>query len=257
MLMVQFVLFGLVVGSFLNVCIHRMPKDRSLWAPRSHCPRCKTPIAGYDNIPVLSYLVLGGRCRRCRRSISARYPAVELLTALIFAGLARRWPQDPLWAAVAAAACAALIVVAFIDWDTFLIPDILSVGLVVSGIVLSPLNPLVGATAGARVGFSIAGAAAGFAICWSVAAAGEWMFKKEAMGGGDVKLLAGVGAWTGALGAFDCLVVASLFGSLYGGALLLTRRLKRQDPIPFGPFLSAAAIVNFFYLLPFGFPFAP
>ncbi|MBI5200540.1 MAG: prepilin peptidase, partial [Elusimicrobia bacterium] len=250
-----FLAFGLVVGSFLNVCIPRMQRDESLIHPRSRCPRCKKPIAAYDNVPVLSWILLGGKCRHCGKAISARYPAVELLTGLIFAGLAWRWPEAPAFAASAAAASAALLVVAFIDWDTFLIPDVLSYGLSVTGILASPLNPLLGEGPLARLGLSGLGAIAGFLICWGVAAFGEWVFVKEAMGGGDVKLLAGVGAWSGALGAFDCLIVASLLGSLYGGWLLLRRRLKRQEPIPFGPFLSAAAIVNFFYLLPFGFPF--
>ena len=251
-----FFALGLVIGSFLNVCIHRMQRDESLVKPRSRCPRCKKPIAAYDNIPILSWVLLGGKCRHCAKSISPRYPAVELLTGLVFAGLCRRWEEAPLFAAAAAAASSALLVVAFIDWDTFLIPDVLSYGLSVAGVLASPLNPLLGDGALPRLGGSVVGALAGFLICWGVAAFGGWVFQKEAMGGGDVKLLAGVGAWTGALGAFDCLVVASLLGSLYGGFLLLTRRLKRQDPIPFGPFLSAAAIVNFFYLVPFGFPFS-
>ncbi|MBI4345542.1 MAG: prepilin peptidase [Elusimicrobia bacterium] len=250
-----FLLFGLVVGSFLNVCIHRMQRDESLVHPRSRCPRCKKPIAWYDNVPILSWILLGGRCRHCRKPISARYPLIELLTGTLFAALAWRWEGQPLWAAAAAAACGALVVVAFIDWDTFLIPDVLSVGLAVGGVLVSPINPILGGSAAARIPAALVGAAAGFALCWGIAAFGEWVFKKEAMGGGDIKLLAGVGAWTGALGAFDCLIVASLLGSLYGGALLARRKVKRQDPIPFGPFLSAAAVANFFYVLPFGFPF--
>ncbi|MBI4425897.1 MAG: prepilin peptidase [Elusimicrobia bacterium] len=248
--------FGLVLGSFLNVCIHRLPNDESLVRPRSRCPRCQRPIAAYDNVPIVSFLLLRGRCRRCRAPISWRYPLVEALTGAVFAGLAARWPYDPAFVVAAWAAAAALIVVAFIDWDTFLIPDALSYGLTAAGLLASPLNPLLGDGSLERAGASVLGAAAGFGICWGVAALGEAVFKKEAMGGGDVKLLAGIGAWSGALGAFDCLVLASLFGSLYGGTLLLRARLKRQDPIPFGPFLSAAAIANFFYLLPFGFPFA-
>lgn len=250
-----FFVLGLVIGSFLNVCIHRLPLDESLWSPPSRCPRCKRPVAPYDNVPVLSYLWLRGRCRECHRRISARYPAVELLTGALFAALSWRWAWQPAWALAACLATAALLVIAFIDWDTFLIPDVLSLGLAATGPLVAPLNPLLSGGPLERMGWSLAGAAVGFALCWGVAAFGEWVFKKEAMGGGDVKLLAGVGAWSGILGALDCLVVASLLGSIYGGALLLSRRLKRQDPIPFGPFLSAAAAWNFFYLLPFGFPF--
>ncbi len=248
-------LLGLILGSFLNVCIHRLPQEQSLWRPGSHCPKCGHPVAFYDNIPVLSFLWLGGRCRHCGSRISARYPAVELLTAALFSLLYWRWQGRPEWALASWLAAGILIAVAFIDWDTFLIPDILSYGLLASGLLLSPINPLLGEGPWWRLGQSAAGAALGFALCWGTAELGEAAFKKEAMGGGDIKLLAGVGAWSGALGAFDCLVVASLLGSVYGGALLLRGSLRREDPIPFGPFLSAAAILNFFWLMPFGFPF--
>lgn len=247
-----FLMAGLCIGSFLNVCILRMPNDESLVHPRSRCPRCKKRIEWYDNIPVFSFLHLRGRCRGCGRAISPRYPLVELLTAACFVTLYMRW--GPLFGALAAAAASALIVIAFIDWDTFLIPDVLSLGLVAAGLAVSPLNPIFSGGAMMRVLQSALGAAAGFAICFGIAWLGEKVLKKEAMGGGDVKLLAGVGAWTGVLGAYDCLVIASFLGSIYGVGLILRSRIKRQDPIPFGPFLSAAAIFNFFYLLPFGWP---
>ncbi|MCX5789997.1 MAG: prepilin peptidase, partial [Elusimicrobia bacterium] len=180
---------GLVVGSFLNVCIHRLPLDESLLRPGSRCPRCRHPIAPYDNIPVLSFLLLRGRCRHCRHPISARYPAVEALTAALFAALAWRWSWRPEWAAAVCAASACLLAIAFIDWDTFLIPDLLSLGLAAAGLAASPLNPLLvgpwaaslaGSGPAVRFGFSAAGAVLGFALCWGIAAFGEWLFKKEA-----------------------------------------------------------------------------
>ncbi|OGS00667.1 MAG: hypothetical protein A2V88_07225 [Elusimicrobia bacterium RBG_16_66_12] len=145
---------------------------------------------------------------------------------------------------------------ALIDWDTFLIPDELSLGLALTGIVFSPINPYL--DAGGRwwlsALWSARGALAGLAMGWGLAVVGEFVFKKEALGGGDVKLLAGVGAWTGMLGAFDCLMIGSLLGSVYGVWLLASGRAKRADPIPFGPFLSCGAVFNFFFLLPLGWP---
>lgn len=246
---------GLCVGSFVNVLIHRLPEEQSILHPRSRCPKCETPIVFYDNIPVLSFLLLRGRCRRCRKPISRRYPLVEASCGALGAGLSLRWPGDPLWTALALVAAGMLLAVALIDWDTFLIPDSLSLGLLAAGLLLAPFNPLLEGTMGWRWLHSLGGAAAGFFGCWAIAELGERIFKKEAMGGGDVKLLAAVGAWSGVLGAFDCMVVGSALGAVYGVGLLILGRIRRQDPIPFGPFLSAGAVFNFFFLLPFGFPF--
>ncbi|MFI5360563.1 MAG: prepilin peptidase [Elusimicrobiota bacterium] len=247
--------FGSVYGSFLNVVIHRLPREESLVRPRSRCPRCAAPIAWFDNVPIVSWLILGGRCRRCRKPISARYPLVEAATGLLAAALWRRWALAPVWTAAAALACGALLAIALIDWDTFLIPDELSLGLVVAGVLASPLNPYLAGAAGWTAVLSSAwGAVFGFATGWAIAALGEWMLKKEALGGGDVKLLAGVGAWAGVTGAFDCLMIGSLLGSIYGVRLLLAGKAKRSDPIPFGPFLAAGAVFNFFRLLPLGWP---
>lgn len=247
---------GAVLGSFLNVVAYRMPRGESIVFPGSRCPRCRKPIAFYDNIPVLSWLILRGRCRNCRRPISARYPAVEAFMAALSAGLWLRWSADPAWAAATVAAGAALVAVALIDWDTFLIPDELSLGLVGLGLLTAPLNPFFSAASWyGSVGRSFLGALIGFCLCWGIAAGGEWLFKKEAMGGGDVKLMAGIGACIGGVGAFDAMMVASFLGSIYGVSLMLRGTLKRSDPIPFGPFLSAAAVFSLFLRLPLGFPF--
>ncbi len=246
---------GACLGSFINVVAYRLPKEESVVSPGSRCPRCRRAIAFHDNVPILSWLMLGGRCRHCRKPISPRYPVVEALMACLSLGLWERWQDQPLWAALVILAAGALLAVALIDWDTMLIPDELSLGLLGLGLAAGPFNPLLGPGLPGLL-YALRGAAIGLAICWGTAWAGERIFKKEAMGGGDVKLLAAVGAWTGGVGAFDCLLLGSFLGSLYGLALILRRRLTRSDPIPFGPFLSLGAIFNFFVLLPLGFPFS-
>ncbi len=252
-------LFGGLFGSFLNVVIWRLPREESVVVPRSRCPRCGQMISWRDNVPVLSWLLLRGRGRCCRELISVRYPLIEAAMSLLAGGLWLKWGQTPIFAGASAAACGVLLAVAFIDWDTFLIPDELSFGLVLAGLLFSPFNPYSGADhSGAwalALWWSFRGAALGFALGYSVAVVGSWIFKKEAFGGGDVKLLAGIGAWTGVTGAFDCLMIGSFLGSIYGLALLSAGRAKRYDAIPFGPFLATGAIFNFFKLLPIGWPF--
>ncbi len=252
-------LFGSLYGSFLNVVIYRLPREESVVSPRSRCPHCGKPIGALDNVPVLSWLLLRGRGRCCRKPISYRYPLVEAATALLAGGLWLKWGWTPVFAACTVLACGALLAVALIDWDTFLIPDELSLGLAAAGLLVSPFNPYLDAGAGGArwqaPWWSLRGALTGFLMGWAVAAVGEALFKKEAFGGGDVKLLAGVGAWTGATGAFDCLMIGSTLGSVYGVALLRAGRAKRSDAIPFGPFLAAGAAFNFFKLLPLGWPF--
>ncbi|MBI5630180.1 MAG: prepilin peptidase [Elusimicrobia bacterium] len=250
--------WGACLGSFANVLIQRLPKQQSVVSPRSRCPHCRKAIAWHDNLPVFSWLALKGRCRSCRARISPRYPAVEAAGALLSLGLWLRWGDFP-WVAAASLAATALLAIALIDWDTFLIPDELSLGLLVLGWIAAPVNPYLLEGFSHRIwafAWSLLGSAVGFLLCWGVAWVGEKIFKREAMGGGDVKLLAAVGAWSGGLGAFDCLMLGSLLGAAYGAPQMLQGRLKRFDPIPFGPFLSAAALFNLFWLLPLGFPFA-
>ena len=254
----EFLVFwlGLVLGSFLNVVAHRVPKGESVVRPRSRCPACKASIAWNDNIPLLSYALLRGRCRRCRKPISARYPAVELTMGLLAWGLWRRWEADPVWAGLATLAAGALLAVTLIDWDTFIIPDELSLGLLAAGLLIAPFNPYFASASWlGSLSRAFIGGVIGLGLGWGVAAAGEFSFKGEARGGGDIKLLAAVGAWTGGLGAFDCMMVGSVLGAAYGVPLLWGGKLKRYDPIPFGPFLSAAAVFNLFFRLPLGYPF--
>jgi leader peptidase (prepilin peptidase)/N-methyltransferase len=247
---------GSCLGSFVNVLVYRLPKDESPVFPRSHCPRCNAPIAFYDNIPILSYVILGARCRKCRERISVRYPIIEIWMGILAIGLWKIRPENPFWAAATIIVAAALTAIALIDFDTFLIPDALSLGLVATGLLCAPINPIfVSPSLWIKIWISVKGAAFGFLLCAAIAWLGEKIFKKEAMGGGDIKLLAAVGAWSGVLGAFNCLMLGSLLGSLYGVGLMLRGKVTRSDPIPFGPFLSAGAIINFFWLFPFGFPF--
>lgn len=252
--------YGAIVGSFLNVLAYRMPREESIVSPGSRCPACRKAIPWHDNIPVFGWLMLRGRCRKCRARISPRYPLVEAAMGALAAGLFARWEPMWAWAGAASLAAAALLAVALIDWDTFIIPDELSLGLTALGLLVSPLNPYMRAPGEAwwwAVWGAFKGGAIGFLMCLAVAEAGERIFGKEAMGGGDVKLMAAVGAWTGGLGAFNCLMIGSLLGSFYGFWQMGTKKLKRSDPIPFGPFLSAAAVFNLFRLLPLGFPFSP
>ena len=255
---IEFFIFwaGACLGSFVNVLIYRLPKDESPVFPRSHCPHCNAPIAFYDNIPILSYLILRARCRKCHKSISARYLLVEAWLGFVAVGLWKTRPENPVWIIAATIAASALTAIALIDFDTFLIPDFLSLGLIVLGVLCAPINPLFRSPLlWIKIWISVKGAIFGFLLCAAIAWLGEKLFKKEAMGGGDIKLLAAVGAWSGALGAFNCLMLGSLLGSFYGIGLMFRGKVTRSDPIPFGPFLSAGAIINFFCLLPFGFPF--
>ncbi|OGR88324.1 MAG: hypothetical protein A3J74_03140 [Elusimicrobia bacterium RIFCSPHIGHO2_02_FULL_57_9] len=252
----RFVVFcaGACLGSFINVVIYRLPRGQSLVFPGSRCPRCRKALRFYDNIPVFSWLLLAGRCRFCHRPISPRYPVVELIFACLSAALWTHWQPYLYWSIAAILAAGVLMAVALIDWDTFLIPDELSLGLLAAGWLAAPINPFfAGSGPVAAVLLSLAGSLIGFVVGWVTAAAGEKIFKKEAMGGGDIKLLAAVGAWGGGLGAFDCLMIGSLIGSIYGAALMARGRLRRCDPIAFGPFLSAGAIFNLFWLLPLDF----
>ena len=261
--------FGLVVGSFLNVVIHRLPRGESLVRPRSHCPRCGHAIAAWENVPLLSYLWLRGRCRGCGVHISLRYPAVELLTGLVFAAVALRYgaaPVTPLWCVFAAA----LIAAAIIDIDHRIIPDEISLGgLAVALVVVPTLNTLAGEPAARAIGWSLAGAALGGGLLWtvgfvharlSVAFGREfehWPGEGEeipgpgsidywlwfpGLGFGDVKLLAMIGAAVGPFGVIETIVAASLAG-LVGGIAWAAAIRSWSTPFGFGPAIAAGALL--------------
>jgi leader peptidase (prepilin peptidase)/N-methyltransferase len=208
---------GACLGSFLNVVIARLPARRSIVKPRSSCPRCGMPIAWYDNVPLLSWLLLRGKCRDCGQPISPRYPLIELLTAVLCFAVWRRFGAAPIALGYAAFACA-LVALTWIDVDTWLLPHQITWPLLAVGL-LSPLwNPALTWIDAA------VGAAAGFAVFAAVALVGEKLLKKETMGWGDVWLLSAIGAWLGWRALLPVVMLAALQGSIVGVTLLLLGR---------------------------------
>lgn len=239
---------GLLFGSFLNVCIYRIPRDKSIVWPPSSCPKCAHRIAWYDNIPVLSYLVLGGKCRNCKNPISIQYPIIELLTGVLTFVFVWRYGLTP-WTFVVLAAVYALIVLSVIDLELMIIPDRFSLGLIVLGLAFAWLNLNFTGVWWQRELSSLLGAAVGLFGVLAIALIGTWWFKKEAMGGGDVKLMGGIGALIGWQGVITTIVFASFFGLIYAVFLMIFKGKKGEDAIPFGPFLSLGALINLFYLI--------
>lgn len=247
--------FGAAIGSFLNVCIYRIPLDQSVVRPPSHCFRCNRPVAWYDNIPLLSYLVLRGKCRHCQARFSVRYLVVELLTAVLFlavwltySGSSEQILWDPrilvYWLFLFG-----LILGTFVDFDHLIIPDRVSIGGMIIGVVLSLLVPsLHGASGPVEGGIrSLIGCAAGFGSLYLVAEIGSFMFKKEAMGFGDVKLLGAIGAFLGWQAVGFTILFSSLIGSVAGVTLILIGGREWQSRIPYGPYLALAAVVWLFW----------
>lgn len=226
-------IFGLLIGSFLNVCISRWPDRQSVVAPRSRCPGCGTGIAWYDNIPILSYLILRGRCRACGERISAIYPAVELATGLIWMAAAVRHGLS-IEALSLAVFFTILLGIAATDAQTYIIPDEFSVG----GLVLGLLLALV--PGGISFTQSVAGAAAGFGMLYLTALLGEWWLKKPAMGGGDIKMIAMIGAFLGPIGA----LLTIFLGALVGVIIFAPITLRTGKLVPFGIFLAVGAAVT-------------
>ncbi len=282
---VALAVLGLVIGSFLNVVVHRLPlmMERDWWRdvagqladadswrrtfgakgeppaahalaasgldkgldalpalgiakPRSRCPSCGRAIAWHENLPLVGWLRLKGRCSGCGARISARYPFVELLTAVLFAALAWRWGAQPVVLAWCAAA-ALLVVLAGIDWDTTLLPDSLTMPLLWGGLVVAALGWTIPLTT------ALWGAVAGYLSLWSV----YWLFKlttgKEGMGYGDFKLLAALGAWLGWQSIIPILVIASVIGIVVGVAMKARGALREGRYVPFGPFLAGAGLL--------------
>jgi len=242
------VLVGLTFGSFANVCIHRLPDNQSVLRPRSRCPRCFQSIAWRHNLPILSFLWLRGRCAHCRAPIAVRYPAVEILCAALFAAVWWKQAPVPFLAILGLVLSFYLVVISFIDWDLQIIPDVLSLSLLGVGLLTAPFNPRLGESFWARGLWSVAGVLVGGGLMIAVAWLGERIWKKEALGGGDVKLMAAFGALMGPAGVFTTLFIGSLSGSLYAGALLAAKRLGRGSYVPFGPFLAVGAWVSWLWL---------
>ncbi len=235
---------GSCIGSFLNVCIYRLPREQSIVRPRSRCPTCEHPIAWHDNVPLLSFVFLGGACRHCRHPISWRYPVVELVTGLATATVLSRfgvWPVGWIYVAFVAA----LITASFIDLEFQIIPDEISVGGLVVGLALSALIPALHGTTSHWVSVmrSAIGLLVGGGVLYGTGLMGDFIFRKESMGGGDIKLLAMAGAILGWKLVLLTFFLAPLLALIPGLLVLL---LKRSHLIPYGPFLSLGLILALF-----------
>lgn len=256
------VLFGLVVGSFLNVVIHRLPRmleqgwraecaelsgnplpageTYNLVLPRSRCPHCGHPIRAVENIPVLSYVALRGRCAACKAPISLRYPAVEALAGALAGYIAWRFGAS---AAAAGAMLFAwtMIALAFIDLDTFYLPDNLTLPLLWTGLAFNISATFTDLTS------AVIGAAGGYLVLWAVFWAYKLATGKEGMGYGDFKLLAAIGAWLGWKMLPLVILLSSFVGAVIGIGLIVLARRGRNVPIPFGPYLALAGLIALFY----------
>jgi len=225
---------GLMIGSFLNVCISRIPAGESVVTPRSRCPRCKTLIVWYDNIPVVSYVILRGRCRKCGLGISPIYPAVEIVTALAFIGQGLAIGADPPLLLVRLVFTAALIVLFGTDIQTMRLPNVITIPGIVAGIACSIALP-------PGLVPSVIGAALGAAIPWLIRFVWFRFTGVEAMGLGDVKMLAMIGAFLGWKQVFVVLFFASLTGAIVGVTMLSIQKRSLASRLPFGTFLAVAA----------------
>ena len=250
-------LFGLLIGSFLNVCIYRWPRDLSVVKPRSHCPECEHTIAWFDNIPVLSFLLLRGKCRHCAAKIPLRYPLVEIITGLLFAYLVWRFGIT-VNALRYSLLCAMLVTLAFSDAETRILPDEFTLGGLVVGLIMAAMVPVPDSTfrgIAAISGWtnlswrwiSLGEAVVGVVIPAGSLWLGGWLFEKirhkEGLGFGDVKMMAMVGAFLGVRGTLLTLIVGSMLGSVIG---IIYIKATKQDmgtyELPFGTFLAAAAL---------------
>lgn len=234
--------FGLIVGSFLNVCIHRLPRNISIVFPSSSCPICNNPIKARDNIPIISYIFLGGRCRYCGEKISIRYPFVELFNGIlywaVFSYFGLGWHLPFLFAF-----CSSMIVISFIDLDFQIIPDVITLpGIIIGFLGASFFIPdIFGSTI---IGFktSLLGFFIGGGLFYLIA-----VLSKGGMGGGDIKMMAMVGAFLGWKAVLLTTFIGSLTGSIVGIFLMVSKGMGRKTKIPFGPFLAFGAIITLFF----------
>ncbi len=251
-------LAGLFVGNWLTLLTHRLPRMMEqewqahcmdaagkprpasrygLWSPASHCPACEAPVRGWRRLPLLGWLLLRGRCGACGAAIGWRYPVIELLTCALFAACAWRFDATPL-ALSAMGLSAMLVALAWIDFESTLLPDALTQPLLWAGLLVNLFD------AYASVQMAVAGAAAGYVFLWVIFHVFRLLTGREGMGYGDFKLLAALGAWFGLEALPTLLLSASLLGVLIGGALTLSGRASRGQPLPFGPYLALAGVVT-------------
>lgn len=227
-------MFGMAIGSFLNVCAYRWPNEESVVLPPSRCPRCGVELRWYDNIPVLSWLALRGRCRSCGIGISVQYPLVEFATGLIWAGVF--WTDGLTWEGARGAIFLTILFgIALSDARYYIIPDEFSLGGLVLGLGAAFLP------GGIEWLPSLMGAGFGFGLLWTVARLGKMAFKKDAMGGGDIKMMAMLGAFLGVPGVLLTLFLGALFGSVIFGPI----SYKTGKLVPFGIFLAVGAVVTY------------
>ena len=234
-LVVFFFILGATIGSFLNVVIYRLPRDESIVKPGSRCTACGNPVSFYDNIPIVSYVLLRGRCRKCSRKFSPRYALVEAITGLLFSVCYVRFDLT-LDLAILLVFLSLLITVSFIDLDFYIIPDILSLGGIVLGITTSFFRHSFTYTD------SIIGVLIGGGLLYAIAKSYELARKREGMGGGDIKLLGMIGAFCGWHGVVFSLVIGSFAGTAVGIPLMIIKRHDTKYALPFGPFLSLGAL---------------
>jgi leader peptidase (prepilin peptidase)/N-methyltransferase len=247
--------FGACLGSFLNVCIYRIPREESVISPGSHCPHCNKAIHWYDNIPLVSFCVLQAKCRNCKGSISPRYVIVETLIAILFVLVWLKVSPAPVlgmtpintfaivpifWLAVFGLALGT-----FVDLEHMIIPDRVSLGGIVMGLALSALIPNLQGQPDLYGGLiaSLLGASIGVGILWAIAILGKLAFKKDAMGMGDVKLMGAIGAFLGWPAVIFTLMLSSFLGAIFGVSMIVTGKKEMQSRIPFGPYIAVAALI--------------
>ena len=250
--------FGACIGSFLNVCIYRIPRELSVVAPRSFCPHCNKPIPWYYNIPILTYMMLRGKSKCCRKEIQFRYVLVEILTAILFLFIWLKFDNQPgsrifcfspitdwrlipvYWLVVSG-----LVLGTFVDFEHLIIPDRVTIGGIISGLIISVALPSLHTENNhfLSLAFALLGAIVGGGILWGLGLLGKFIFHKEAMGFGDVKLLAGIGAFLGTKAVLFNVLVSSFIGSVAGISFVLAKCKKMRDRIPYGPYIALAAII--------------
>jgi leader peptidase (prepilin peptidase)/N-methyltransferase len=230
-------ILGLIVGSFSNVCIYRIPRNKSIIYPASHCPKCRSNISPKDNVPLLSFILLKGRCRNCKSKISIQYPIVELLTGLTFLVIHLIYGLS-IQSLIYIILSSALIIIALIDLNEQIVPDVISLPGIVIGFSISLFVPYI-SFINSALGIFVGGG-----IILIIGLAGSVIFKKEAMGGGDVKLAAMIGAFLGWRYVIISLFLGFFLGAVAGIVLILSKIKSREDVVPFGPFIVLGSFIT-------------
>ncbi len=234
-------LFGLAIGSFLNVVIYRVPRDVKFLAPRSACPHCNNQLKWYHNIPLFSFLFLRGKCAFCKKTISMRYPIVELVNSLFYLYFYWQFSLSVEFV-VFSAVSSALIAIFFIDLDFQIIPDVITLPGIIVGLAVSLLPDGIGII-NSLIGFLVGGGS-----LYLIALLGDWLFKKDSMGGGDIKMAAMLGAFLGWQKVILIFISSAFIGVIVSLVIMIfSSKLRKERVIPFGPFLASAAIIAIIY----------